>query len=85
MLSWSYYGLQAWKFLFGKHKVMDIIYKVVFCLFVVIGAASSMDAVVKFSDAMVFAMVLPNMIGLFFLAPVVTGEVKRFVESIKGK
>lgn len=64
---------------------MDIIYKVVFCLFVVIGAASSMDAVVKFSDAMVFAMVLPNMIGLFFLAPVVTGEVKRFVESIKGK
>ena len=35
MLSWSYYGLQAWKFLFGKGQVTDIVYKVIFLLFVV--------------------------------------------------
>ncbi|MGB1217609.1 MAG: alanine/glycine:cation symporter family protein, partial [Saprospiraceae bacterium] len=53
MLSWSYYGLQAWKYLFGRSKIADIVYKVIFCLFVVIGAAATLDAVIKFSDAMI--------------------------------
>ncbi|MGA0828824.1 MAG: alanine/glycine:cation symporter family protein, partial [Flavobacteriaceae bacterium] len=52
MISWSYYGLQAWKFLFGRGKVMDLTYKVLFLLFIVIGAAASMDSIWAFSDAM---------------------------------
>ncbi|CAG0909103.1 unnamed protein product, partial [Cyprideis torosa] len=66
-ISWSYYGLQAWKYLFGKGKVLDLIYKVVFLLFTVLGAAVTMEAVIKFSDAMILALVFPNMIGLFLL------------------
>src|SRR5690606_7711694 len=55
MISWSYYGLQAWKYLFGKGKTVDIAYKILFLVFVVIGAAATLDAVIKFSDAMILA------------------------------
>ncbi len=81
MIAWSYYGLQAWKFLFGRSKAMDTLYKVLFCSFVVIGGAASMGAVVRFSDAMIFAMIFPNMIGLFFLAPEVKEEMKKFLQA----
>lgn len=84
MLSWSYYGLQAWKYLFGKSKAMDLTYKVLFCIFVVIGASASLGSVIGFSDAMIFAMVFPNMIGLIILAPTVRKEVKRYVADIKA-
>ncbi len=83
MLSWSYYGLQSWKYLFGKGKVSDTVYKVLFCLFVVIGSAASLGSVINFSDAMVFAMVFPNIIGLIFLAPVVKKELKKYLDDIK--
>lgn len=83
MLSWSYYGLQAWKFLFGRGKAADIVYKVLFLLFVVVGSSISLGAVIDFSDAMIFAMVFPNVIGLFFLAPVVKDELKKFLDKIK--
>ena len=84
MISWSYYGLQSWKFLFGRGKVADITYKLLFCLFVIIGAAANMSSIWAFSDAMIFAMVFPNMIGLFFLFPVVKEQLNRYLEAIKG-
>lgn len=83
MISWSYYGLQSWKFLFGRSKTMDILYKLLFCLFIIIGAAASMNSIWAFSDAMIFAMVFPNMVGLFFLFPVVRRELKRYLTAIK--
>jgi len=83
MLSWSYYGLQSWKFLFGKGKAVDITYKVIFLLFIIVGASSSLGAVIEFSDAMIFAMVFPNVIGLVLLSPKVREELKIYKEKIK--
>lgn len=83
MLSWSYYGLQGWKYLFGKGKVADTIYKIMFLLFVVIGASSSLGSVIDFSDAMIFAMVFPNVIGLFILTPVVKKEIKKYIDVVR--
>ncbi|RPD98214.1 alanine:cation symporter family protein [Aureibaculum marinum] len=85
MISWSYYGLQSWKYLFGRGKTADIVYKVLFLVFIVIGAAATLDAVIKFSDAMILALVFPNMIGLFFLFPRVREEMKRFIDAINIK
>jgi len=84
MISWSYYGLQSWKFLFGRGKAADLTYKLLFLLFVVIGAAASMNSIWAFSDAMIFAMVFPNMIGLYFLFPVVKKQLKRYLSAIKS-
>ena len=84
MISWSYYGLQSWKFLFGRGKTADLVYKLLFLLFVVIGAAASMSSIWAFSDAMIFAMVFPNMIGLYFLFPVVKKQLNRYLDAIKA-
>jgi AGCS family alanine or glycine:cation symporter len=84
MLSWSYYGLQAWKFLFGKGKVADLVYKGIFLIFIWIGASIGLGSVIAFSDAMIFAMVFPNIIGLIILSPKVKEELKIYQDKIKA-
>jgi AGCS family alanine or glycine:cation symporter len=83
MISWSYYGLQSWKYLFGRGKKADLVYKLLFLTFVVIGASATLDAVIKFSDAMILALVFPNMVGLLFLFPRVKEEVNKYLDAIK--
>ena len=85
MLSWSYYGLQSWMYLFGKSKAADYSYKIIFCIFIVIGAPLSLGAVVDFSDAMIFAMAVPNLIGCFLLFPKVRGELVKYLKAIRPK
>ena len=82
MLSWSYYGLQAWKYLFGRGKQADLVFKVLFLVFTVLGAAVTLDAVIKFSEAMILAIVFPNMIGLLLLFPKVKEELRRYLGKI---
>ncbi|MDQ3017445.1 MAG: alanine:cation symporter family protein [Bacteroidota bacterium] len=82
MISWSYYGLQAWKYLFGRGKAADLMYKILFLAFIVIGASATLDAVIRFSDAMILAMVFPNMIGLLFLFPKVREELSIYLAAI---
>ncbi|HMB99889.1 MAG TPA: alanine/glycine:cation symporter family protein [Flavobacteriaceae bacterium] len=84
MISWSYYGLQSWKYLFGRGKTADLTYKILFLLFVVIGASTTLNAVIKFSDAMILALVFPNMIGLLLLFPKVREELKIYLDAIKA-
>jgi len=85
MLSWSYYGLQGWKFLFGRSKKADMIYKLLFLFFIVVGASVKLGSVLDFSDAMIFAMVFPNIIGVILLAPEVKDELKRYLQAIARK
>lgn len=85
MISWSYYGYQAWSYLFGRSKTQEYIYKGIFCVFVVIGSAASLGAVIDFSDAMIFAMMVPNMIGLLFLFPKVREELSNYLTAIKNR
>ena len=84
MISWSYYGYQAWSYLFGRSKKTEYTYKIIFCCFTVIGAAATLGAVTDFSDAMIFAMLVPNMIGLFLLRKKVWDELSRYKNVIKG-
>ena len=80
MISWSYYGLQAWKYLFGRSKGADLSYKILFLIFIVIGASATMNAVISFSDAMILGMVFPNMVGLLFLFPKVKQELNKYLK-----
>lgn len=85
MLSWSYYGIQSWKYLFGRSRRADVTYKVLFLFFIVIGSAATLDAVIKFSDAMILAMVFPNMVGLILLAPQVKKEMRSYIKAINKR
>lgn len=83
LITWSYYGLQAWQFLFGKHPVSAGIYKLIFCLVIIVGSSASMANATEFSDASLFAMSIPNLIGVYFLLPIVKQELNRFVQFAK--
>ncbi len=82
MISWSYYGYQAWSYLFGRGKPTAYVYKFIFCCFTIIGASATLNSVTDFSDAMIFAMMVPNMIGLFLLSSKVRDELKIYMKSI---
>ena len=81
MVSWSYYGLKCWTYLFGQSKTNEAVYKVIFCLFIIIGSAISASAVFDFGDAMIFAMCFPNVLGLYFLMP----NVRRALTDYMGR
>lgn len=83
LLTWSYYGLQSWEYLFGKGKVVGIIYKVIFCLIIVVGSSASLGAAVDFSDASLFAMAIPNLIGVYLMIPIVKKELADYKTHAK--
>lgn len=85
MISWSYYGLQGFMYLFGRNKITRTTYNVIFCIFIWLGSAISLDAVIDFSDAMNFAMAVPNIIGVVILASVVRNEVKKYKTAIRDQ
>jgi AGCS family alanine or glycine:cation symporter len=82
-LAWSYYGAKATAYLTNESRIADIIYKSVFLLFVVIGAASSLDAIILFSDSMIFAMSIPNLIGVYLLMRVVKRELTEYEDDLR--
>jgi alanine or glycine:cation symporter, AGCS family len=84
MISWSYYGLKAWTYLFGESKPVQLSFKIIFCLFVVIGAATKLGPVIDFSDAAIFAMALVNIIGLYILMPRVKQELVSYLSRLKN-
>ena len=84
MISWSYYGLQSWMYLFGRSKKAEYSYKVLFCIMVVIGSSASLSAVTDFSDAMIFAMSVPNLIGLIIMRKKVKEELSKYFEYVKN-
>lgn len=69
MISWSYYGEKAWQYLFGSSRRAVIIYRSIFLGFIVLGAISSLENVISFSDLMILSMAFPNVIGGVILAP----------------
>ncbi|WP_410217475.1 alanine/glycine:cation symporter family protein [Paracoccus sp. (in: a-proteobacteria)] len=83
MISWSYYGLKAWTFLFGEGRTKELVFKTIFCLFVVIGASAGLGPVIDFSDAAIFAMAVVNIIGLYLLMPIVKAEMNRYLTRLK--
>lgn len=83
MISWSYYGMRAWTYLFGKSKKSEMVYKILFLIFVVIGASVSLGAVLDFSDMMILAMSFPNIIGLYVLSGEVRSDLNEYWKKLK--
>ena len=84
MLSWSYYGLKAWTFMFGEGKAQELSFKFIFCIFIVIGAAANLGPVIDFSDAAIFAMAVVNIAGLYVLMPIVKRELESYLRRLNS-
>jgi alanine or glycine:cation symporter, AGCS family len=78
MIAWAYYGLKGWTYLVGESRWASTSFKLVFCLFVALGCSIQLDAILDFSDALVFLICIPNIIGLYMLAPVVRRELANY-------
>ncbi|NCT40584.1 MAG: alanine:cation symporter family protein [Alphaproteobacteria bacterium] len=85
MITWSYYGVKAIGFLFGERPWVELAYKIFFCFCIVIGASTELDSIIMFTDAMIFSMGIPNIIGLFLLAGVIRREVKLYTAKLKAQ
>jgi len=83
MISWSYYGLEGFVYMFGSKQRTKRIFNAVFCLFVVVGCTVQLDTVLDFSDAMIFAMALANMLALYLLGPDVKRELDAYWAKLK--
>lgn len=84
MISWSYYGMKAFTFLFGNNRKMENLYKLLFLVFVVLGSSASLSAVIDFSDMMILAMGFPNILGLYFMAGEVKDDLKTYFKKVKS-
>ena len=84
MISWSYYGLEGCVYIFGNRRSAKLTFNAAFCAFVIIGCTTQLDAVLDFSDAMIFAMALANVLGLYLLAPLVKRDLDRYWQRVKA-
>ena len=78
MIAWAYYGLKAFTYLAGEGRLQQLGFNLVFCAFVVVGASVNLGALIDLSDALVFVVAIPNLIGLYVMAPIVRRELERY-------
>ncbi len=92
MISWSYYGLKGFDYLFGNifekvfgnRKIAATAFRIIFLGFIVVGASSTLGAVTDFSDMMILTMGIPNILGLFIMAPEVRRDLKDYIRRVKS-
>lgn len=84
IITWSYYGLKCWTYLFGKTRTADYVFKIMFLSFTVVGSAMGLGSIIAFSDAMIFAMTFPNAIGLYLLAGKLRADLRSYWTRLKA-
>lgn len=81
LITWSYYGLRAWTHLFGRSRLSETLYKLVICLFTVTGTVLTFGEVLSFADAMLFVCAFVNLLGVYFLLPVIRSEMRDYLRD----
>jgi len=85
MIAWAYYGLKGFTYLLGEHAWASNLFKLVFCFFIVVGCSIPLTAVLDFSDALVFLICVPNIIGLYVLAPVAKQALQAYNQKVRNQ
>jgi AGCS family alanine or glycine:cation symporter len=92
MISWSYYGLKGFDYLFGdiseklfkNRNIAKYTFFFIFLFFIVVGSASNLGSVLDFSDMMILSMAFPNILGLIILAPEVKRDLVDYMKKVKS-
>lgn len=84
LITWSYYGLKAWEYLFGRSKTSEVTYKCVFLFFAVVGTVLTFTQVLNFADAALFVCAFINLLGVYLLLPVIKREMKAYLAERKS-
>jgi len=92
LIGWSYYGVKGFDFIFGgffekvfgKRIYAEKFYQIVFLMFIIVGTTTSLNAIIDFSDMLVLCMSVPNILGLYILAPVLKKEVRAYRLALRN-
>lgn len=82
LISWSYYGMEGFIYIFGAKRTSKATFNTIYCLFVIVGCTTQLDAVLDFTDAMIFAMALANVTGLYLLSSVVKKDLDVYWQRV---
>jgi AGCS family alanine or glycine:cation symporter len=75
LISWSYYGERCWTWLFGPRS--SLVYKILFLVATFLGSVITATNILEFSDLMILAMAVPNILGVVLLS----GKVGRALDD----
>ena len=81
LITWAYYSMKAWTTVFGRSRNSELVFKVIFCVFTVIGSVMTFTSVLDFADSMLFVCAIVNLLGCYLLLPRVRDELRDFVEG----
>lgn len=68
-ITWFYYGRRSLQYLMDVGPRADRIFKIVFLVFIVAGSSMQLGSIINFADSVILGMAIPNLIGLYILAP----------------
>ena len=85
MISWSYYGTKAWCYLVGEGRGRVLFFNFVFCLFAALGCMLNLGAVIDISDALIWLIAVPNIVGLYVLCPNIKADLREYREMIRNR
>ncbi|MEO0756485.1 MAG: alanine/glycine:cation symporter family protein [Cyanobacteria bacterium J06648_16] len=76
IISWSYYGIQAWTYLFGERST--IVFKCIYVICTFLGCLASISLIIDFSDLLLLGMAFPNLLGCYILSNEVAADLKDY-------
>ena len=85
MISWSYYGARAWCYLVGEGKWRIMIFNAIFCCFAALGCMLKLSAVIDISDALIWLIAVPNIVGLYFLCSDLKTDLRKYFDMVKER
>ncbi len=84
IISWGYYSSKVWEFLFGGSDRSMTTFKIIFCAALTPGAVFSVTEVYSLMDSMFFLMAVPNVIGIYLMAPELKRDLKDYLARLKS-
>jgi AGCS family alanine or glycine:cation symporter len=69
VLSWGYYGEQAWTWLFSDRQASRVAYRLFLCAVISTGATFELSQLVNLVDSLNFCMAIPNLIAVYLFLP----------------
>ncbi|HET9474379.1 MAG TPA: alanine/glycine:cation symporter family protein [Steroidobacteraceae bacterium] len=82
VLSWGYYGEQAWTWLFSGRQVSRVAYRLFLCSVLSVAATLNINQVVNIVDSLNFCMAIPNLIAVYLLLPELRADLASYWQRV---
>ena len=84
LISWAYYCEKIWSFVLGESERVIKAFRVFFILLLIPGALLTVDQVFDIIDSLFFLLAVPNIIGLYIMAPEIKADMKDYFRRLNA-